>query len=67
MKLVNIKELKVGDVFAKEIKVKGRESFRVTDVPANKNYIMVLQRGGLNPVKMATNDGLIVYYLRKDI
>jgi hypothetical protein len=44
MKQIKSSDLKLGDIFAKEIKLHGRECFRVAEIPKDKNYIIVEER-----------------------
>ena len=44
MKLIKESELKVGDIFAEEIRLIGREAFQVIDPKPDKNYMVVKSR-----------------------
>ena len=50
MKQISMSELKVGDIFTKEMKLHGREAFEVIDAPLTGGFIIVKSRsiGGEN-------------------
>jgi hypothetical protein len=64
MKNIPIQDLVIGDVFAKEIKLKGREAFEVTFIDVANNKLEAKKRGALNPQKMQMKNGQTVYWLR---
>ena len=64
MKIVNIQELIVGDVFAKEIKLRGRQAYEVTEVPENKEHLTALPRGQKDTVRINFKTYPKVYFLR---
>jgi len=67
MKSIPIQDLVIGDVFAKEIKPRGREAFEVTEIDIEKNKLEAKKRGALHPQKMQMKNGQIVYWLRNAI
>lgn len=64
MKSVPVQDLIIGDVFAKEIKLHGRQAYEVVDKPANKNYLIVIRRGEVEAVNFHMKEGAKVYWLR---
>ena len=64
MKIVNIQELIVGDVFAKEIKLHGRQAYEVIKVPKDKDHLIALQRGEINTIRINFKTHPKVYFLR---
>lgn len=65
MKIIKTSELKVGDIFAKEIKLRGRTAFEVIEVPEERNFIIVKERlFKANEQKLSIENLKSVYYLR---
>ncbi len=64
MKIVNIQELTVGDVSAKEIKLHGRQAYEVTKTPKNEEYLIALPRGKQDTKRINFKTYPKVYYLR---
>lgn len=65
MKSITTNELKQGDVFTKEIKLRSRTSFEVAEAPKDKNFILIKERGiPAVSTKMEVSDKKKVYYLR---
>lgn len=64
MKNIPIQDLALGDVFAKEIKLHGREAYEVTFIDVDNNKLEAKKRGALHPQKMHMKNGQTVYWLR---
>jgi hypothetical protein len=65
MKIIKTSELKVGDIFAKEMKLHGRTAFEVTEVPEGRNFIIVKERiPRSNNQKLSIENLKSVYYLK---
>lgn len=64
MKVIQTTKLKVGDIFANEIKQKGREAFLVTDIDSRSGKLTVISRN--DPLKREKNINPVgsVYFLR---
>ena len=63
-KIVNIQELIVGDVFAKEIKLRGRQAYEVTEVSQYGEHLTALPRGKKDTVRISFKTYPQVYFLR---
>lgn len=66
MKTVKVSELKTGDIFAKEIKLVGREAFQVVDPVPEKDYTIVKSRNTFETKKMMIKRSETVYLLRHE-
>ena len=64
MKVITEKKLVLGDVFATEIKMKGREAMEVVEIPEGKEYIIVKTRGQVKTKRFSVSDSKFVYLLR---
>ena len=47
MKQIKASELKRGDIFTKEMNLRNREAFHVTDNPEDKSYLFVTSRNDI--------------------
>lgn len=66
MKLIQMNELKVGDIYTKEMKLKGREAFLVTAINEKSGKLTVVSRNDvLGREKNVTPVG-VIYYLRNN-
>lgn len=66
MKATKASELQVGDIFAKEIKLIGREAFQVIDPKPGKNYMIVKSRTTYEQKKLMIQPDENVYFLRHE-
>ena len=64
MKIVSIQDLVVGDVFAKEIKLKGRQAFEVVEKPKHKEFLIAIPRGSKDTTRIGFKAYPKVYFLR---